>query len=188
MIKMQFDYSDYHWQNCWCPMVFLLLTTLALIWVIVWIIKESKDPNLYKGNERVELISGYAEIYNESKDSERYRARKRSRKIAEYIASVLIMGVLMGTLIFDLANGGIFLLFEKEEHSIEMTGEIEGIIDPRHVYGKYIVDEKHVYGEFIFVDGQKYYLMTSGDLTEGDTVSMRVLPRSKFVLEIHRDD
>ena len=183
---MQFEYSVYYWQNCWCPILVLLFVTLLLACLIFSILKERKDPNRNRPRKRVEMISGSIEIFDEGRESYKYRTKERVKKIARYIFSFIVIGCLISVNIVDVSNGGIFLLSEKEEDAIEMYGEIEEIFDPRHVYGKYTVNQKHVFGEYIVINGTKYYLMTSGDLKEGDTVNMKVLPRSRFVLEIQR--
>ena len=49
---------------------------------------------------------------------------------------------------------------------------------------KYDVDQNNGYGEGIVIDGTKYYLMTYGDYKEGDVVTIKVLPKSKLILEM----
>lgn len=89
--------------------------------------------------------------------------------------------------IIPLARGGAYLLIEKENDAIYMSGTIEDTLEIGFLGGqKYPVDRNHGYGEAIVVNGERYYLTTYGDFQIGDRVAFAVLPRSGFVLEMEQ--
>ena len=92
--------------------------------------------------------------------------------------------------IVPLVRGGAYLLVEKEEDAIQVSGEVEGTIEIDFVTGaKYRVENNNGSGEAIVVNGVKYYLTTYGDIQAGDYVTLDVLPRSGFVLKMeHNND
>jgi hypothetical protein len=106
-------------------------------------------------------------------------------EIAKMIIGLAVILFLMMVQIIPLSRGGIYLLFEKENDAIEITGEIENTFEIPSVGGmKYNVKQNHGSGEGIVIEGTKYYLMTYGDFREGDIVTIKVLPKSKLVLEL----
>lgn len=87
--------------------------------------------------------------------------------------------------IVPLARGGVYLLVEKENDIIQVSGTVEETVEMDFATGaKYRVDNNKGYGEAIIVNGRKYYLTTYGDIQVGDRVMLDVLPRSGFVLKI----
>ncbi len=158
MDKIQFDYETYRVDNCFIPMGFLLFTIIALIIFIV----------------------GYVRYFGD-------RASDRSiREITKVILGLAVILFLMMTQIIPLSRGGIYLLFEKENEAIEITGEIENTFEIPFIGGmKYDVKQNHGQGEGIVIEGTKYYLMQYGDYREGDIVTIKVLPKSKLVLELN---
>lgn len=79
-------------------------------------------------------------------------------------------------------------MFEKETDIIEVSGVIEDTIEIDALTGcKYGTENNHGRGEALIVNGKKYYLTTYGDLKVGDKVILKVLPRSRFVIEIQKD-
>ena len=97
----------------------------------------------------------------------------------------IIVTLCISVNIIPLARGGIFLIFEKEDDAVYITGKIEDVFE-LSFFGsmKYNVEQNHGYGEGLMVNGMKYYLMTYGDYKEGDMVTIKVLPKSKLVLEL----
>ena len=105
--------------------------------------------------------------------------------ILKYILALVVIFFLMWIQIIPLSRGGFYLLFEKENEAIEITGTIESTFEISSLGGmKYDVEQNNGNGEGIIVDGTKYYLMTYGDLKEGDMVTIKVLPKSKLILEL----
>ena len=91
--------------------------------------------------------------------------------------------------IVPLARGGVYLLVEKENDAIQVSGTVEGTIEIDYVTGaKYRVENNNGSGEAIIVNGRKYYLTTYGDIQAGDYVVLDVLPRSGFILKIERNN
>lgn len=101
------------------------------------------------------------------------------------IFSLCIFLFLLVVNVIPLARGGLFLLIEKEKDSEQIIGTIEETIEIGSLGGaKYRVEQNRGYGEAIVVDGRKYYLVTYGNFQIGDNVTLEVLPRSRFVLQI----
>lgn len=126
----------------------------------------------------------------------RYMWKKLSTTpFRQCIKEIAISGIAIVLLIFltavnliNLSRGGMYLLFEKETDIIEVSGVIEDTIEIDAWTGcKYGTENNHGRGEALIVNGEKYYLTTYGDLKVGDKVILKVLPRSKFVLEIQKE-
>lgn len=91
--------------------------------------------------------------------------------------------------IVPLVRGGAYLLVEKEEDAIQVSGTVERTIETDFVTGaKYRVENNDGNGEAIVVNGEKYYLTTYGDIQVGDYVVLDVLPRSGFVLKMEQNN
>lgn len=87
--------------------------------------------------------------------------------------------------IVPLLRGGIFLLFEKETDKELIYGVVESITEiPYFLGAKYDAENANCPGESIVVNGNQYYLTYSFDLQPGDAVSLYVLPKSGFVLQM----
>ncbi len=157
---MQFDYYSYFRQNCLNPFMFCVLSTVAFV------------------------VSVFCVIDNMKKK----RHRNVKAFLYENINSVFIMIIMIGLIFANippLARGGIYLLFEKEEDAIVFMGEIEDIFEITSFGGmRYDVEQNHGYGEGVVINSNKYYLMTYGNYKKGDMVSIKVLPKSKLILEI----
>ena len=82
---------------------------------------------------------------------------------------------------------GIHLFFEGPENSVVMEGTIESIESLIHS-PRYYYEGKAVRAEIIIINDQEFYFMTSGDLSVGDYVEIKYLPRSTFVLECDLKD
>ncbi len=111
-----------------------------------------------------------------------YYVEKNPREFVVLIA-VLLLIPLRGIV---LANSGIYLLHEKEKDWVVVTGEVEEISQLSQIEGGKYYDENDNFkgfGEKVIVNGSKYYLQY-GDLNVGDHVIMKVLPKSKLVLEL----
>lgn len=154
-----YDYNVYYRQNCIIPLaliVFCCILSIKVGWS-VW--KKGMAPN---------LLQWFKE------------------NIVSCIFIVLFLFLVTINSI-HLLRGGIYLLFENEADTIKITGVIEKTIEIDAITGsKYNVDNNFGRGEAIVVNGNKYYIMSYGDLKEGDQVILEVLPRSKFVLKIEK--
>ena len=102
---------------------------------------------------------------------------------------ILVTFLLLTTLnLTPLFRGGFWLLFEKENDAVTITGTVEETDEIRFAGAKYGVENNNGFGETLVVDGVKYYLMTYGDTEVGDTVTLKVLPRSRIVLGLYGSD
>ena len=104
---------------------------------------------------------------------------------AFYIVVMIFLIYISLTHISQLARGGLFLLTEKESDSVMITGFVEETIEIGRIgRSSYEVENNYGWGEALVIDGEKYYLMTYGDVKTGDEVKLKVLPRSHYVLEL----
>ena len=85
--------------------------------------------------------------------------------------------------IMELGRGGIFLLFEKPQHAVEITAEIKGRVKNEWPFGGKYGEEDSFYGAGVILEGKKYWLTTYKDLKIGDTIRAEVLPKSRFILK-----
>ena len=79
-------------------------------------------------------------------------------------------------------------MFESESDAVCITGMVESTGELEFIGGfKYDTNYNNWgRGETITVGKTLYYIMTYGDIKEGDIVVLRVLPRSKIVLQIEK--
>ena len=152
---MQCNYETYFRQNCVIP---TLLILFCIILIVIFIFKAVSNIH-YKSIKTYEIL-----------------------KLAFFL---LIFVFLISVNIPPLARGGIHLFFEKEKDAIAIEGQIEDTFELSWFGGsKYGVEQNHGNGEGIIINGTKYYLMTYGDLKKGNSVSIKILPKSKLILEI----
>lgn len=105
--------------------------------------------------------------------------------LIKHVAFLLILSFLVTLNLIPLMRGGFFLLFEREKDAIEIEGTIEELDELSWFGGsKYDFEQNHGNGETIVINGVKYYLMTYGTFQLGDCVIIKVLPKSKLILEI----
>ena len=115
-----------------------------------------------------------------------YRERKKPMKWHKVLRIVLFYAVI---LVFftdagaHLFRGGFWLPFEKETDAVEVTGVIEKTSDPFIHRGDYPYRNNEC-GGYVYIHGVRYHVMTYADLQVGDEVTLLVLPKSRFVLEI----
>ena len=95
-----------------------------------------------------------------------------------------------------LLNGGIYLLFDKEEDSIIYEGVVEDITSYSQYYfpninkyrKKYGVEKnENIYGYKISVNDTILKAPERGTLIPGDYVSVLFLPKSKYILSIDKN-
>ncbi len=108
----------------------------------------------------------------------------RKKNIQSLLALVFALCLLPFALmnISVLARGSVYLLFEKEENAVTISGQIEETLEPAY-YPR--PEYMHCVGETVIMNGEKYHLLRPlKDMRAGDNVEMQVLPRSHFVLEV----
>ena len=79
-----------------------------------------------------------------------------------------------------LKNGGIYLAIEKETDAVVKESRIENIFDPSDRLNGF----KSSYGADIEVDGRLFFIESVDNLSVGDKVLFKYLPKSTCVLEI----
>ncbi len=156
---MIYDYSVYYRQNCVVPIFICLFFLGMLILSIVSLVKDLRSHT----KERINSI----------------------------FSAVIVVGIALYLFIesaIPLARGGIYLLFEKESDSVQVSGQVEETIEIAfYGGGKYgSTENNHGWGEAIIVNGKKYYMTSYYDIKEGDYVVLDVLPRSRLVMKMQR--
>ena len=160
MTNIEFDFNGYYQQNFLIPMSWIILLSSAFIYGVFYVIREIACTKVSFKSYMI----------------------KNPRIFFAFIA-ILLMIPLRGIV---LANGGIHLLYEKASDCIVVTGKIEDFYHLSNIEGCKYIDANevhHNFGERIIVNGTKYYLQY-GELKVGDDVTMKVLPKSKLVLEL----
>ena len=159
--KMTYEYNIYYRQNCIIPIILILFIGLLMV-KIGW--------NLFKKFSTINF----------------YQCVKENIPQCIFLIGCLFLIAINSIHLF---RGGIYLLTEKESDVININGTIEETIEIDFLTGsKYNVENNHGRGEAIVINGTRYYLTTYGDLKVGDNVSITVLPKSKFILEIQKTD
>ena len=95
--------------------------------------------------------------------------------------------IAMSTYIGQLSYGGIHLFKEKENHAIELVGEISEIqaVDRSCMpYIKHQYDSAGSPGVQFTISGVQCSAPTNGDLKVGDYVKVLYLPQSGYILSI----
>ena len=158
---MQFSYDTYYYQDCILHCCALLFSSLVGVAAVKEIIKKYRTKHF----------------------------RRTQYLILEILKDIMIVGIIANLItvsLIPLMRGAIHLLYEKEKDAVEITGEIEEVYAlPFYGGGKYY-DENNIhqgYGKVMVIDETKYHFMY-GDFGEGDVVSIKVLPKSKKILEI----
>ena len=153
---MEFSYSVYYRQNALIP---LILSLFCVGMIIYWIVKF--------------IISWHRGLLKFDSTGRKFLF------LFAVFAFLLIVNLVY------LFRGGIYLFTEKENDGIYVEGVIEETMEAGWLAGnKYDVEQNNGLGEIIILNGDKYYIMTYGNFKKGDYVCAKVLPKSKFVLEI----
>ena len=156
---MRFDYNVYYRQNCIMPILFILLVGFLAFKVGVPMMKNFTHVS----------FSAFM---------------KKSAKQCIFLFVCLFLVFING---INLFRGGFFLLIEKEDDAVEISGVIEKTIEIDALTGsKYGTENNYGRGEGLLINGEKYYLTTYGNLKPGDKIIAKVLPKSRFVLEIEK--
>ena len=155
---MSFDYNVYYRQDCIVPLCLALFAGAVLLHCLIRLVRKLRITD----------------------------REKRIRECRGFFIALPFFAFLLSVNCIHLFRGGIFLLTEKEEDAVSITGVIEETFEIDFCTGsKYDTEQNSGSGEALVINGTKYYVMTYGDLKTGDTVSATVLPRSKMILEIH---
>ena len=161
---MSFDYNVYFRSDCFVPLLSAICSSILCLFALVLFSSFIRDIYYYKN------------------------VIKRVSQCIFLVILIITMLNVTRTEIKRLSIGGIYLLAEKKEDTESISGIIEKM-DETDIFIRrkyYNVENNAGKGEFIFVNGNRYYLMTYGDLKIGDCVVMQVLPKSRFVLEINK--
>lgn len=156
---MKFDYNIYYRQNCIMPILFILFVGFLAFKV------------------------GFPVIKNFTHMDFKVLIKKNVKQSIFLIVCLLLITINS----INLFRGGFFLLVEKENDAVKISGVIEETIEIDALTGsKYGTKNNHGRGECVVINGEKYYLTTYGNLKAGDKITAKVLPKSHFVLEIEK--
>ena len=109
--------------------------------------------------------------------------------IEKYIINIVLMifsVFFISINISPLISGGMYLFSEKETDAIYTEGKIESI-EQLNQYSspKYQTDYGTTYGIKVNISGNIYNIITIGKFEIGDSVKIKYLPKSKFILEMY---
>ena len=153
---MGFDYDVYFRQDCIVPLLFLLFN----------------------------LAMGMTLIANGVRTIVKFGLSTFLDNCLQYIIGLIILAILISYLLVPLTRGGYYLLFEKEQDAITLEGVVQETFD-NDSFGasRYGFEQNEGHGGGIIINGTRYYVMTYGTIQPGDYVRLKILPKSKFVLE-----
>lgn len=119
------------------------------------------------------------------------RKRLALNKICIYSFFSMFFGILVCTSVGQLLYGGIYLYNERETDAVEIQGEITNIKGlgefsfPR-IKGNYTYEEKNGYA--FTINGVQCTFIIKGSLVVGDYVTVKYLPKSRYILYIAETD
>lgn len=154
---MVFEYSDYLRECFSQPMLVIMLVGALFLYMLCAAIRIShKEP--------------------------------RGRRLA-WIPVLLLIPVLLGAPALPKQIGtlvktnGFAILQDRGAEPVSLTGVIDAIELPeRNADTRFTYDGEHHYGAWLTIVGERYFTITAGDLTAGDTVILNYLPKSRCVL------
>lgn len=107
--------------------------------------------------------------------------------IASILGIIITIVCFISPSVVSLANGGIYLLTEKEEDAIEVSGTIEDFAYPSQrvttFKGKY-ANSSLPFGVDVVIDGETYFMPYIEGFYKEEIVVIKYLPKSKFILSI----
>ena len=163
---MVFDYDVYYRQNFAIPSLLIAFCLFLLLSILV---------NIYK---ILLAVKKGSELPQD--------------EIVKNVIGIAIVVILIVLNAIPLIRGGVFLICERENDAITVSGTIDNTVElPSFGGAKYGVEQNHGHGEAIVIDGVRYFLVTFGEFKQGDQVLVKVLPKSRFILEIelfHEND
>lgn len=112
----------------------------------------------------------------------------KHESLTKEFKTMLFIGVCFAFVMFSfsinsLKNGGIYLMYEKEDDTITETYVIDKINEPSELYPYFKYN--HKYGADITMNGEIYFAVEAGNFKEGDQVTITYLPKSKVILSIY---
>ncbi len=157
--KLQFSYSDYK-EQCLTEPIFLVSVACILFGVNAYPVFKRICTNSYSSIGSFLKVNGVQLLF-------------------------AVLTVALGTLLMIMIlRIGIHLLKESPKDAVMVSGMIEDTFGFMSFVSKLKVKKGKVEADGIVLNGTKYYLPTLGEFEIGDTVSARVLPKSKLVLEM----
>lgn len=155
---MRFAYEEYYRQDCIVPLILVAFSTFIMVKIVMSVIRSyPSKAGIFVKNNIFRMLFFM---------------------LAFFLITINSI---------HLLRGGIYLLFEKKEQAICVSGTIENMHEIDGWTGsKYSVEQNKGNGVSIVVNGVKYYLMTFGDLEIGDHISFDVLPKSRFILYLEK--
>lgn len=155
---MKYNYAVYLRHNCYTPLFFGLFALILFIGVFVGAYKD----NVFSGKKPDLEIIG------------------------KYVFALCTSVYLLWVTVVPLARGGLYLLFEDENNTIQVEGTIDKLEKTSPTISYYTKDHQLIgEGEALIVNGEKYYTISYGNKNLGDHVHLTVLPKSHFVLELY---
>ena len=106
--------------------------------------------------------------------------RKKFRPIYLLFYAIAIIPLFISC--FKFARG-YSLAKEKEFDAVSTQGVVQEITKMPFP-DKYYLNGKVVWSQYIIIDGIKYYCMTGNYVEIGDSVEIKYLPTSKYILEL----
>ena len=156
---MIYDYNTYYIHDCVSPLAFVVLFAVVVIKIVLSLLKQCANLSLWEVIKRNSIPTFF----------------------------VVLFAFLICINSLHLLRGGIWLFWEKESQAVQITGVVDDIIEIDVLTGsRYDVDENSGLGMAIVNNEKKYYVTTSGDLKTGDSVILKILPKSCFVLSVEK--
>lgn len=159
---MQFLYYQYLMTSLVFP---LFMIGIALLGIV---------PELFQMN--------YAILHNQT---------YRSMHLARTLTMLLISGIFFCIGTSRLMYGGIHLIYERESDAVVVQGQIE-LIEELNILAFPSLDCKYTdgntHGIQITINGIHYTAIEKGTLEIGDSVVIKYLPQSRYVLHIEKID
>lgn len=110
--------------------------------------------------------------------------KRKSTPISRLFFAILIVPLFIS--FFQLSRS-YSLVKEKEADAVSTQGvvqDIKGMPFP----DKYYLDGKVVWSQYIIIDDTKYYCMTANYVEIGDSIEIKYLPTSRYILELEKLD
>ena len=102
--------------------------------------------------------------------------------VAGYLFCFTLILIIVFSQVKFLKNGGFGLLKDNCNQTQTVLGIIERIDSPSNRFPGFKLS--HNYGADIVIADKCFFIITSNNLTEGDSVAITYLPHSQFVLSI----
>lgn len=128
-------------------------------------------------------------IFEAIKSKEKYAV---GDVIEEYFLNIFLMLVCVFFIFINtsiLLNGGIYLITERETDAVYTQGVIQSIEQlPQYSAPKYQTNYGTSFGVKVNINGNNYNIITTEEFEIGTNVTIKYLPKSKFVLEMYENE